>query len=419
MLSNITQLNNLLQIIDVVAAKHNEKKEWKKNNGEFFNVFDIIHAGHYEAKTHSPFLAELLRPGGSHGCGDKFLRAFLEIFSTSTGQTVDFENIDKTNIDEEAPTDDGRMDIVFNINRCQFIIENKIYANDQYQQISRYYNKATKDRDNGKIDNFYIIYLTLNGDAASESSTGNLAVNKDYFVLSYKHDITSWIEKCILIASQKPTVRETLVQYKNLINEITGNDDIDEEDRKELYEILLKNPDAAVEMFDVISNPDDAYEAFDVILKHSEAKNIDYESFVLYAFKKYVEPEFKKFSDINSFEHSANIGNNGRLGSFSFRKRSWNHSIGIQNDKRKGNGYRFYIGICSDRESNEWFEKLDIFTDQPNSWWPYGNAYLDNEVYSYFCPSVINSFISGEYATYIENWVVRILEEVERKNIKL
>ena len=46
--------------------------------GERFNIFDILHVGHYEVRTHSPILAEFLNPQGSHGQGAVFLKSFLK-----------------------------------------------------------------------------------------------------------------------------------------------------------------------------------------------------------------------------------------------------------------------------------------------------------------------------------------------------
>ena len=42
-----------------------------------FNVFDVLRYSEYEIR-HSNVLAWLLKPGETHGLGDKFLRRFLE-----------------------------------------------------------------------------------------------------------------------------------------------------------------------------------------------------------------------------------------------------------------------------------------------------------------------------------------------------
>ena len=67
-----------------------------------------------------------------------------------------------------------------------------------------------------------LLYLTLYGKHPSDSSTGNkIKENEDFYCISYASDIKQWILLCLEKAVQKPLVREILIQYLNLLNNLT------------------------------------------------------------------------------------------------------------------------------------------------------------------------------------------------------
>lgn len=174
-------------------------------------------------------LAELLNPEGSHGCGEAFLKIFIE-------KVLKIEIIDATNLLSKSVTtteyyisrinnegtEGGRIDILIDIPResgiPSLIIENKIYAGDQSNQLLRYY-KFAKTKYHSS-ENFKILYLTLWGSCASTISTGK-DFSFDYTRISYAKNIIKWLEQCASFAYDKPKVRETIIQYKHLLTQIT------------------------------------------------------------------------------------------------------------------------------------------------------------------------------------------------------
>lgn len=123
-------------------------------SGEQFNLFNILGISHYEVRTHSPMLAELLNPQGSHGQGAVFPKKFLDGLKIS-----DFD-ADSARVDTEVKADDlGRLDIeVKDKNQRAIFIENKIGARLQYKQLTRYHEHNTEAT---------LLFLTLNGDDPS------------------------------------------------------------------------------------------------------------------------------------------------------------------------------------------------------------------------------------------------------------
>ncbi|MCI5799112.1 PD-(D/E)XK nuclease family protein, partial [bacterium] len=199
-------------------------KEIKQEKAEAFDVVGIC-IGRQET-IHSKFLAELLNPHGSHGLGSVFLKAFYEQIGLkdfhSEGCSVRTEVIceekgkkKEQEKDNEGQESNGRTDIVIKNSKELVVIENKIYAKDQQDQLQKYdaWMKNKHPEDNGKV----LLYLTLDGHEASNPG------DTSYKRISYKDDILRWLEKCIYIAEKNNTfTKATLVQYQELIKKLTG-----------------------------------------------------------------------------------------------------------------------------------------------------------------------------------------------------
>lgn len=141
---SITELLNHAHLLE---TKRLQKVEEKRKRGEWFNVFKVLGVSTDEVRTHSAFFAELLNPQGSHGCGDEFLKAFMEAIPSLDG--FDIETIRaKTQVElsigriNEDSTEGGRLDIIVHTETHAIIIENKIYAGDGWKQLVRYHEFA-------------------------------------------------------------------------------------------------------------------------------------------------------------------------------------------------------------------------------------------------------------------------------------
>ncbi len=218
-------MQEIITLLDQIGEITKRHEEITKLSGENFNVFKVIGVTTKEVKLHSRFLGELLNPSGSHGQGDIFLSLFIdeinkneelkiEKFDTKNSVVFIEKRVRKINEDK---TEGGQIDILIedkNGNKT-IIIENKIYADDQKNQLIRYSNY--------KKENIVgLFYLTLFGTEPSEISKGELKENKDYFLLSYNENIIVWLEKCRKEAVQQPLLREGLSHYINVIKLLTN-----------------------------------------------------------------------------------------------------------------------------------------------------------------------------------------------------
>lgn len=225
--------SQLKPIIDVVEQKREEQND-KRERGELFNVFDAFRIDHDELAW-SSFLATLLDPHGSHGCGDLFLRHFLQQFPY-TPQNLDIKtatsNIEVTIGEIDKKNDyksGGRIDILItDASKHAIIIENKIYAQDQYRQLYRYWKYATEV---AKYESPCIIYLTLNGHKASPDSTKGLP-NENYICMSYSQDVKKWLETCLEEISGEQKVTEIIKQFIQIIIKIGKEMKLDDEIKK-------------------------------------------------------------------------------------------------------------------------------------------------------------------------------------------
>ncbi|TKZ36269.1 PD-(D/E)XK nuclease family protein [Brachyspira catarrhinii] len=97
-----------------------------------------------------------------------------------------------------------RIDLFIHSDNFEIIIENKIWAGDQPNQLKDYYNnRINENKNNNKIkDNIFIVYLTRNRDKPSEFSIDRELIaeleNKNKICYLSHDDIAEWIKNDIL-----------------------------------------------------------------------------------------------------------------------------------------------------------------------------------------------------------------------------
>ena len=209
-----------------------KKYQILKSKDENFNIFSILRNEYDEVNLHSKFIVELIK---NKTYGYKFLILFLKKIGINFFEIKDYQVFG-----EYTVKNNGRIDILIKIyskiEKKVIVLENKIYAEDQFQQLKRYYDSMV--REGYKDKEIEIVYLTLFGQAPSEESILGLK-GKNIIEISYKNEIIEWIEELIKEVAQNPIMRETLAQYKNLLEKLTNSEEKDF--MKELKEMILLN----------------------------------------------------------------------------------------------------------------------------------------------------------------------------------
>lgn len=295
----------------------------------------------------------------------------------------------------EETSEGGRMDITIRSHdRSQIIIlENKIYAGDQPKQLVRYANYAKRFKESA------IIYLTLYRQEASEASCVDDAGNRvPYIPIGYNDEILTWLGRCQQIAVQHPIIRETILQYINLIKELTHQMENDK-NKQALLEAMTRNIDATATIYTV---PQTEY--------------------IAYLLQNFVFPRLQTVADELGlkFGYTSNLLSGVKNSSLYFFNPQW-HRAGIMFSTETSNFREFYWGI-SYYEGNEKLHvpepfKLNCMTSSPTAYWPYGWARLDK--YKDWDSSAMPDMVNGQFAGYIKQKLETMLRELKERGISL
>ena len=206
---------------------------------ERFNLFTILLKEHDETRLHSRFIANLLNPYAKHDCGDLFLNFFLLILSNGIYQHNSTElSVDKYHFKNlmsqkciTVQTEYKNIDIYIEFENFVIGIENKIYAYEQQDQLSRYIEILSETK-----KDFCMLYLTLDG---KDSYTHK---EKKYYKISYNDHILKWLELCLKNTYKYININQSLQQYKRVISKLTGNN-FEGIDMEKIKELLLNKPE--------------------------------------------------------------------------------------------------------------------------------------------------------------------------------
>lgn len=229
------KLEKLLSQVRVYVNEDKQRRAEAFRRGECYNVFKVLGVDNMEL-SHSAFLAALLDPNGSHGMQDAFLKAFIDTIAHGGTKpeldTAHAKVYTEYNIGNTTETTGGRIDILITDGTPSghaIIIENKIWAADQPNQLQRYDKYACGTYSS---DGYLLLYLTLDGKEPTDQSKGALT---NYRCISYRSDIIDWLHKCAQLAFDKPRVRETINQYINLLQQLTNQNTMEQ---KQLIQLL-------------------------------------------------------------------------------------------------------------------------------------------------------------------------------------
>lgn len=230
--------NEQIKLLEHLQGVIKFESERKKITAEDFNIFNILGISHLEVSTHSRFISNLLDPCGSHYQGN----IFLELFMRKIG-IEDFNYADASIEVEKSENKYGRFDIFITDDKnWTIIIENKIHAESQEEQLGRYikYLKETSKTKNKKL-----LYLTLanefdNDSHCNEDYSPGIGISqrekdflksqgvktvediKLYKHITYSNDILDWLANAQKEAVSLPRIREVIEQYIQIIRELTN-----------------------------------------------------------------------------------------------------------------------------------------------------------------------------------------------------
>lgn len=375
-MNNDYLLHRAKHLLSFAQTVREYEEELAFASGEHFNVFDILRLGHYEVRTHSPLLRELLDPKGSHGLGATFLQLFLD------NKAVAVKGFDAPSakvFTEYSIGDLGRIDILIqDQHQNRIIIENKIYADEQPEQLLRYHKQFREAT---------LCFLTLNGVNPKEWET-NPAYNEEfksiYKQISYEEHIIEWLQSCRKEAACSPSVRESISQYIHLLQRLTNQNLNARMSHKIIFEI---------------TKDENTYLAY-AMLRNEQ-------SHVVKAVIEKANTWLKTFAEERQFKTQEAFNGGGKTDNFFFTTaelESWNIRFGLRcypNYTRFHYGFA-YIDMNSDKSHaariRELFE-VQFGKAQHNDFWC---AYAYWNSFPNWDDSVMAEIISGGFQPKLE-----------------
>ena len=195
-----------------------------------FNLFTTLLNKGDEVRLHSRFIASLLNPKGLHYQDSLFLEIFLSLYKPSR---FSFD-LASASVHREHEN----IDIYLTDGANHIIVENKIYAGDQPNQIARYISYVNEQNSDVEEINIWVIYLTIDRPEPSEYSLGNYRLNAEKTELTNSADtvfysnlyyssvqhpsIIQWLEKSLNEVGNLQNLSFPIKQYMEVVHKLTG-----------------------------------------------------------------------------------------------------------------------------------------------------------------------------------------------------
>lgn len=335
--------NSIKDLLSQLLPLHHTEQERlkkEKEEGKCFNVFSALNICSDEVRLHSRLLATLLNPKANHGLENEFLKSFL----IALGLPEDYityckEQIVERPIGEVTEATGGRIDIILEDRGHAVIIENKIYAGDQPNQLLRYHNYGVKTFGE---NNFKLVYLTLYGNKSSPDSLGG--ENFEFIKFSYAQDVLKLLKKLMKSKPKKP-VHRTIKDYITIIKQLT-HQDMDTKYQQSIIEEAIKSDN-----IDVTS---------ELLLLQEQIGDKLIKDHIIEPLKGL---GFKQRQD-----------DNGALWKSLNSKK--NHFIVIKTDEAYWG--KVWIAVTSEDKTIALQPKLDCFTREPTQNYPYGWSWISD-----------------------------------------
>jgi len=215
----------------LLQEAYEKSKDYLYEDSSRYNLLSIIEKDRDEAHIHSKIIYNLL----SQNWEKKDKETFLTLFLKEIG--IEDENIYDKNWEVSREKEyilgekKARPDFVIESQYYIYIIEMKIDAKDQPEQLKNYKKIAEGEKKRKNKKEYKLFYLTLDGHNASKKSIGeeeNLEENQkvEYTNISFKEEILNWLGNCLKLVEGKENKLACINQYIASINKILGEKEI-------------------------------------------------------------------------------------------------------------------------------------------------------------------------------------------------
>ena len=214
----------------LLKEAYEKSKDYLYEDSSRYNLLSIIEKDRDEAHIHSKVIYSLL----SQNWGKKDKETFLTLFLKELGIEEEIIYNEKWEVsrEKEYQLDEkkARPDFVIESQHYIYIIEMKIDADDQPEQLKNYKKIAEEEKKRKNKKEYKLFYLTLDGHNASKKSVGeedSEEIKKvEYTNISFKEEILNWLGKCLDLVKGKENKSACINQYIATVNEILGKEKV-------------------------------------------------------------------------------------------------------------------------------------------------------------------------------------------------
>ncbi|ACD48833.1 hypothetical protein HPCU_07095 [Helicobacter pylori Cuz20] len=231
-----------------------------------YNVFSVLMRESDEVR-HSKILCSFLDPMGEHYQKGLFLKAFLKVCHL---ESFGFNSADTKIVENEVTTNGSkRMDLFLSDRFKHIILENKIYARDNKNQISDYILGVVEAYKVKDAQDICVLYLTKEGRSPDPNSLGDFELDESkaklfykgndekilklenleqgilFKNLCYKKEIKEWINKCSEEVANLHDLSVFFKQYDKLLDKLYHKE---QNMNSELHKIMEVNYEIAKEV---------------------------------------------------------------------------------------------------------------------------------------------------------------------------
>lgn len=213
--------NELLKYKKFLQQREEEIRQGKNNYSLLGSVLGI----HDEVRLHSRFIYSMINPNGSHFQNDLFLKLFIECIDPKILKNFNLSNA-------QVFKERDNIDLLIEDSNTFIIIENKLLAGEQKNQISRYIETIEKYGNLEHKPKIIVIYLSITGKNPSKYSLNEYNINQsneqiylqdqsyDYYPISYKKSISQWVYKCLDITKGIHNLHNAFYAYQDILNRV-------------------------------------------------------------------------------------------------------------------------------------------------------------------------------------------------------
>lgn len=202
--------------------EQNQQKQRGLNN---YNILTSVLNKSDEVRLHTRMIYSFLNPHGTHYQSTLFLDKFLEI--------LDIDDFTINAVDCRVYKEYQNIDLYITDGTKHIILENKVYASDQKNQIKRYIEIIQDENEDLDVSDILVVYLSLNRLEPSSYSLGNLEVKGDFIQkkfekitqfksIHYKNEILKWLNKCRYEVQNITNLNEVFKQYIDVVKMINN-----------------------------------------------------------------------------------------------------------------------------------------------------------------------------------------------------